>query len=115
MTARSFGPYGVALALVLGMTALRSADAEAPRVVASIKPIHSLVAGVMQGIGEPVLLVLGTGSEHSYNVRPSQARALAQADVVFWVGETMETFLIKPLQALSGNAKLVELWEVPDL
>jgi Uncharacterized protein conserved in bacteria (DUF2325)/Zinc-uptake complex component A periplasmic len=69
-------------------------------VVASIKPVHSLVAGVMQDAGEPVLLVKGTGSEHSYSLRPSEARALEQAEVVFWVGETMETFLIKPLRAL---------------
>lgn len=115
MTVRSLWPYGVTLALVLGGGALRSADAEAPRVVASIKPIHSLVAAVMEGVGEPDLLVLGTGSEHSYSVRPSQARALARADVVFWVGETMETFLIKPLDALAGNAEVVALWEVPGL
>jgi zinc transport system substrate-binding protein len=84
-------------------------------VVASIKPVHSLVASVMQGIGEPVLLVKGTGSEHSYSLRPSEARALEQAEVVFWVGETMETFLLKPLRALAGNAKVVELWRVPGL
>ena len=84
-------------------------------VVASIKPVHSLVAGVMQGVGEPVLLVKGTGSEHSYSLRPSAARALEQAAVVFWVGEAMETFLVKPLQALAGDAKVIELWEVPGL
>jgi zinc transport system substrate-binding protein len=84
-------------------------------VVASIKPLHSLVAGVMQGIGEPVLLVKGIGSEHSYSLRPSEARALEQAEVVFWVGETMETFLLKPLRALAGNAKVIELWQVPGL
>jgi zinc transport system substrate-binding protein len=84
-------------------------------VVASIKPVHSLVAGVMQGIGEPVLLVKGAGSEHGYNVRPSEARSLEQAEVVFWVGESMETFLIKPLRALAGDAKIVELWQVPGL
>ncbi len=83
--------------------------------MASIKPVHSLVAGVMQGVGEPVLLVKGTGSEHSYSLRPSAARALEQAAVVFWVGETMETFLVKPLQALAGDAKVIELWEVPGL
>ena len=83
--------------------------------VASIKPVHSLVAGVMEGVGEPALLVKGTGSEHSYTLRPSEARALEQAEVVFWVGETMESFLVKPLHALAGNAKVVELWRVPGL
>ena len=114
MTSRS---VGVALLIAgFGLATAGSAEAdEGPAVVVSIKPIHSLVAGVMAGLGEPVLLVQGAGSEHSYSLRPSQARALDQAEVVFWMGETMETFLIKPLQALSGNAKVVALWETPGL
>ena len=99
-----------------GLATAGSAEAdEGLAVVVSIKPVHSLVAGVMEGLGEPVLLVQGAGSEHSYSLRPSQARALDQADVVFWMGETMETFLIKPLQALSGDAKVVALWQTPGL
>src|SRR5262245_29815115 len=90
----------------------RSSGAAEIAVVVSIRPVHSLVAGVMQGAGEPGLLVRGTGSEHSYSLRPSQARALDQADVVFWVGETLETFLLKPLQALSSNAEVIELSEM---
>jgi zinc transport system substrate-binding protein len=77
--------------------------------------VHSLVAGAMEGVSDPVLLVKGTGSEHSYSLRPSEARSLQEADVVFWVGEKMETFLIKPLQALAGNAQIVELGKVPGL
>ena len=109
MTARSSWPHGVALSLVLGVTGLRAADAEAPQVVASIKPIHSLIAGVMEGIGEPEYLVVGAGSEHGYSLRPSQAAGLSQARVVFWVGENLETFLVKPLEALSGDAVVVAL------
>jgi zinc transport system substrate-binding protein len=89
--------------------------ADAPDVVVSIKPIHSLVAGVMDGVGEPILLVKGFGSEHSYSLRPSQARALENAAVVFWLGETMETFLIEPLNALAGDARIVKLGQVPGL
>jgi zinc transport system substrate-binding protein len=102
-------------ALALGVGAPGPAGATEPLVVASIKPIHSLVAGVMAGVGEPALLVKGAGSEHSYSLRPSEARALERADVVFWVGETLETFLAKPLQTLSGGAKVMELSEVPGL
>src|SRR5919106_1722599 len=102
-----------ALALSVGCTCASALSAAEIDVVVSIKPVHSLVASVMQGVGEPGLLVKGTGSEHSYSLRPSEARALEQAEVVFWVGETMETFLIKPLGALAGDAKIVELWEVP--
>lgn len=86
-------------------------QAAAPQVVASIKPIHSLVAGVMQGVGEPALLVKGAGSPHSYSLRPSEARALNDADLVFWVGEQLETFLVKPLDTLADQAVVVELGE----
>ena len=82
---------------------------EALTVVASIKPIHSLVAGVMEGVGTPELLIGGSGSPHRYALRPSQARSLANADVVFWVGEGLETFLSRPIEALSDEARVVSL------
>jgi zinc transport system substrate-binding protein len=104
------------LTLCTGPLLLATAAAAAPpEVVVSIKPLHSLVAGVMQGVGEPVLLVKSFGSEHSYSLRPSEARALEQAEAVFWIGETMETFLIKPLQALPTGARVVALGEAPGL
>jgi zinc transport system substrate-binding protein len=104
-----------AVSLLLLMSAPAAPAVAEIDVVASIKPVHSLVASVMQGVGEPVLLVKGTGSEHSYSLRPSAARALEQAEVVFWVGETMETFLAKPLRALASNARVVELRQAPGL
>jgi zinc transport system substrate-binding protein len=110
-----FARTAAALALSIGCTCSSALGAAEIDVVVSIKPVHSLVTGVMEGVGEPTLLVKGTGSEHSYSLRPSEALALDQAEVVFWVGETMETFLIKPLAALAGDAKVVELWEAPGL
>lgn len=87
--------------------------AEPPDVVVGIKPIHSLVAGVMRGVGEPTLLVDGAGSPHTYSLRPSEARAIAQADVVFWVGKGLETFLATPLATLAPDASLVALGAAP--
>lgn len=84
-------------------------------VVVSIKPVHSLVAAVMQGVGEPELLVKGAASPHAYALRPSEARALEQAKVVFWVGEGLEAFLAGPLETLGGNARVVELVDADDL
>ena len=81
----------------------------APRVAASIKPIHSLVAGVMKGAGEPVLIVRGGASPHTYSLRPSGMRALQSARLVFWVGGELEVFLRKPLASLSGGARAVAL------
>ena len=83
----------------------------APKVVVSIKPLHSLVAAVMVGVGEPTLLLSGAGSPHSYSLKPSEARALAQSDLVFWIGDELEQFLVKTLGTLSGSARVVALTE----
>jgi zinc transport system substrate-binding protein len=91
------------------------ARAETPRVVVSIPPIHSLVAGIMDGVGKPELLVKGGASPHTYALKPSDAKALADARLVFWVGENLEGFLVKPLAALAGKAAVVELIEASDL
>ncbi|MCQ4629382.1 zinc ABC transporter substrate-binding protein ZnuA [Shinella sp. CPCC 100929] len=92
-----------------------AARAEVPNVVVSIKPIHSLVAAIMQGVGEPNLIVEGAASPHTYSLKPSNAAALQDADVVFWVGHGLEAFLEKPLEALGGNATVVELEDAPGL
>jgi len=97
------------LALLPGL-----AQAE-PRVAASIPPVHSLVAGVMDGVAAPTLLVPPTASAHSFSLRPSEARSLAQADLVFWIGPAYETFLEKPLAALAQSDKLVRLEDAPGL
>ena len=96
--------------LMLGVFAIMTpALAQVPGVVVSIKPIHSLVAGVMTGVGEPHLIVKGAASPHTFALRPSDARALENADVVFWVGETVEPFLTRPLQTIGAAAHSIEL------
>lgn len=92
-----------------------AAHAEVPNVVVSIKPIHSLVASIMQGAGEPALIVEGAASPHTYSMKPSNALALEKANIVFWVGHGLEAFLEKPLESLGGNAKIVELDDAPGL
>ncbi|NBB47257.1 zinc ABC transporter solute-binding protein [Rhizobium sp. CRIBSB] len=87
----------------------------APDVVVSIKPVHSLVASIMKGVGEPSLIVEGSASPHTYTLKPSNARALENADLVFWVGPGLEAFLEKPLEALPKKAKVVELEDAPGM
>ncbi|MGE0723278.1 MAG: zinc ABC transporter substrate-binding protein [Alphaproteobacteria bacterium] len=98
--------------LLLGIAA---APVAAVEVVASIKPIHSLVAGVMEGAGAPSLLVDGAQSPHTFALRPSDARRLAAADVVVWVGPTLESALAKPIGALARKAAIVTLSASADL
>jgi zinc transport system substrate-binding protein len=80
-------------------------------VVASVKPVHSLVAAVMEGIGAPVLIVKGAASPHTYALKPSQAEQIEKADLVFWMGHSLETFLEKPLESLASKAMVVELMD----
>ena len=81
-----------------------SAHAEI-NVVASVKPLHSLVSSVMKGVGKPDLIVKGSASPHTYSLKPSQAKQLEDADLVFWMGHELESFLEKPLEAIASKAK----------
>ena len=99
----------------LALSAAAPAAAEPVTVVASIKPVHSLVAGVMQGAGSPHLIVQGSASPHSTSLKPSDAAALESAAVVVWVGEGLETFLESAIDTLATRAAVVELAEVPGL
>src|SRR3954469_1622825 len=80
--------------LIFSDTALA---ADPIKVVTSIKPVHSLVAGVMQGVAEPALLVKGAASPHTFNLRPSDSRPLTQPHLVFWGGEDRETCRTRPI------------------
>ncbi|WP_332701122.1 zinc ABC transporter substrate-binding protein [Devosia sp.] len=104
------------LSLTLLATALLTTTAmAAPSVVASIKPVHSLVAAVMAGVGEPTLIVKGSASPHTYALRPSDAGALEAADIVFWTGHGMELFLGEALETLATGATVVELADSPGI
>ncbi len=103
-------PVATALSLLMTGTALA-----APDVVASTKPIHSLVAAVMGDLGTPRLIVRGAASPHTYSLRPSDAAALESADIVFWTGHGMELFLADALDTLSTKAEVVELAEAPGI
>ena len=109
--------FPVAASLLLSGLLISTAAtaADAPKVVVSIKPIHSLVAAIMQGVGMPDLIVDGASSPHTYALKPSNARSLQQAQLVFWVGPGMEAFLQKPLTALGSNATVVELDDAPGI
>jgi zinc transport system substrate-binding protein len=94
---------------------LITGSADAANVVATVKPIHSLVSAVMAGVGEPHLIVRGSSSPHTYSLRPSDAVALRDAAVVFWVGPNLETFLTAPLKTIAVNATIVALGTIPDV
>ncbi len=85
------------------------------KVVASIKPIHSLASYLMDGVGKPDLIVDGYASPHGFAMKPSHAKMLQNADLIFWVGEDLENFLEKPLKSIAKKAEKIELMETKGL
>ena len=85
------------------------------KVVASIKPIHSLTSYLMDGVGKPDLIVDGYASPHGFAMKPSHAKMLQDADIIFWVGEDLENFLVKPLSSIAKKAEKIELMEIKGL
>jgi zinc transport system substrate-binding protein len=88
-----------------------TAFAEVPHVATDIAPVHSLVARVMDGIGIPDLIVQPGGSPHEYSLRPSEAQALQEADLVFWISPDLTPWLGDAIETLATNASVTELLE----
>ena len=84
-------------------------------IVVSIKPFHSLVSGVMDGVSIPRLLLKGNLSPHRYSMKPSDAEELQYAEIIFWGGENLEIFLTKPISSLSKKAKVISLLQIDGL
>ena len=96
------------------LTLFTSANADI-KVVASIKPIHSLASYLMDGVAKPDLIVDGYASPHGFAMKPSHAKMLQDADIVFWVGEDLENFLEKPLDSIAAKAEKIEFMDVKGL
>ena len=102
------------LSILSFLTIFTSAYADL-KVVASIKPIHSLASYLMEGIGKPDLIVDGYSSPHGFALKPSHAKMLQEADIIFYVGEDLENFLEKPLKSIAKKAEKIELMEIKGL
>ena len=104
----------IILSFLSFLTFFTSANADI-KVVASIKPIHSLASHLMHGVAKPDLIVDGYASPHGFALKPSHAKMLQNADIVFWVGEDLENFLEKPLDSIAKKAEKIELLEIKGL
>jgi len=103
----------LALLLPLLLAFPAAAEARTPYVAASIKPLQSLAAAVMQGVGTPDVIVHGAGSPHTYAMRPSEVRELTRAEIVFWIGPAYESFLAKAIAGLPARA--IAMLDVPGI
>jgi zinc transport system substrate-binding protein len=101
---------GLILAVLVGIA---PGQGRAISVAASIAPVQSLVMGVMGTTGKPALLIPGGQSPHTFAMRPSTARAIAQAQIVFRIGPNYEVALNAPLAAVSHDTHVVDLIDAP--
>ena len=81
-------------------------------VVTTIKPLHSLISNVMKDVGKPSLIIEGTSNPHNFVLKPSHAKLLQDADIIFWIGEDLEAFMEKPLSSLAKDTKKISFMEL---
>ena len=97
---------------VAGFAMAQTAQADVPRVVTDIPVVHALVAQVMGDLGTPELLLDRGADPHSFQLRPTQAQALAQADLLIWVGAEMTPWLVRAKDGVGLRGEAVELLQV---
>jgi zinc transport system substrate-binding protein len=83
--------------------------AEVPAVVTDIPPVHALVAQVMGDLGQPVLLLERGADEHDFQLRPSQAASVADADLVVWIGPELTPWLDSAMDTRPDGASALAL------
>ena len=98
--------FSISSAFVLGAS---FAVADVPKVAVDIAPVHSLVSKVMNGLGKPNLIIPAEASPHEYQLRPSEAKALQESKLVFWIGEDLTPWLEKGLSTLAKDATITTL------
>ena len=90
-------------------------SADQLRVVVDIPPVHGIVDGVL-GSNASITTLIGSGIDpHNYTMKPSQAAAVSEADLIVLIGEALTPSLAKKLPSLASNAKIIELAEVPNV
>jgi zinc transport system substrate-binding protein len=105
----------LATSLLAGTALASPAQAAPAEVVATVKPVHSLVSAVMDGVGEPKLLLEAGQSPHTYSLTPSDAGALENADLVVWVGPALEAFLERPVRNIAQDDAAFQLMRLEGL
>lgn len=107
-------PIAAAATVFVALATATAASAEL-KVVVTIKPIHSLVTQLMEGVATPKLLIDGAASPHTFSLRPSGVRAVDNADVFIRVSDSLEPFTRKVVKAMPDSVELVTLVETPGL
>lgn len=110
---KKFAAIAQVVLLMLTLAYAQSSSADELKIIATIKPVHSILAGLMVGIEQPQLLI----DESPYHYKPDSGahQLLSESDLVVWVGPELEASLKTPLSSLPKTVKVIELLSNPDL
>lgn len=101
----------ILLALLFLLQMAKSADAA--KLVSSIAPLYSIVSYIAGDTAENNLLVQNNNSEHGYMLKPSQIMSINQADLVFYIDNSLESFIAKIAQ--NNKEKFIAIAKIKDL
>lgn len=89
--------------------------AEVPGVAVTVKPVFSLVASLMRGVGKPDLIISSNATPHHYSLRPSERRLIANASLVIWVGPELETFMPRVFSSMEQDKAQLVLIDIAEI
>lgn len=88
-------------------------QAEGFRVLVTIKPIHSIVASLMQDIEGPDLLIEGAQTPYDFQPDPDISSRLKKYDLVIWVGPELESSLAPFMRQASNDTRVLQVLSNP--
>lgn len=84
-------------------------------VVVSIKPVHSIVAGLMKDIGQPTLLIKDGQTPYDFKLNALDKKKLAESTLVIWVGPELELSIQPAISQLPDTVEVIELLSSPGM
>ena len=90
------------------------AHAEPLRVVTDIPPVHSLVSQIIGERGKVSVLLGENADPHHFQLRPSQSRDLAKADIVVWIGDELTPWLARARDGVATDIASLTLLNIED-
>jgi protein SCO1/2 len=106
----------VSLCLLFSLVSSAAISADKSlRVIVSVKPVHSILSGLLKGVEQPELLVGEGKLPLGYELTSAQVDSLETADLIVWVGPELESFMAGHLAALPEKVRVVTLLDRPEL
>ena len=77
------------------------------KIVTSIKPLKLIAAEIAGSEADITVLLKPGSSPHNYQLRPSHARAISDADLIIWIGPSLERFMKKIIRRQNEDANII--------